>query len=86
MPAHFIGFLRKQIGTVLQAAGDVQAFNSFFKRDNLNQEVEFLIGLGGLLGLFQNFQALKEQSLLVKYMGIVKLLVQLKINAVGTFQ
>ena len=86
MMTHLIRFNSQDISPCLNASGDMKVFNSFFKRNYLGQEIKFLVGFGNFLCPVQYFQALEKKAFFIKNMGIVKLLVELEIQAVGTFQ
>src|SRR5688572_26072815 len=83
---HHVRFNSQDIGPGLNASCDMKVLNSFFKCNDLGHEIKFLVSLCNILCPVQYFQALEKKSLFIKNMGIIKLLVELQVQAVCTFQ
>ena len=82
----FDGFGGELFGAHLHAMGDMERLDPLLQRQDLDEEVKFLVGFCGILGPVEEAEALLEQAFFVEDMGVVEHFVELEVNAVGAFE
>jgi hypothetical protein len=83
---HFDGFGGQLFRPHLHAVGDMEGLDALLEREDLDEEVEFLVGFGGLFGAVEEAEALLEKTFLIEDVSVVEHFVQLEVDAVGAFE
>jgi hypothetical protein len=66
--------------------GDVEGLDPLLEGEDLDEEVEFLVGFGCFLGPVEKAEALLEKSLFIEDVSVVEHFVQLEVDAIGAFE
>jgi hypothetical protein len=66
--------------------GDMEGLDPLLEGEDLDEEVEFLVGFGCFLSPVEEAEALLEKSLFIEDVSVVEHFVQLEVDAIGAFE